>query len=70
MKYMVKKQITIDQLGVMIQKGFQDIDEKVDTHEMQEQLGRIERLVLVDHKHRIEHLEFEVKNLKDLFALK
>ena len=79
---MLKRQTTIDDLAVMVQKGFQDMGERVDVlqsdvhmlksdmGDVKEQLDRIEKLVLVDHKHRIERLEFEVKNLKDLFALK
>ena len=79
---MVKKQTTIDDLAGMVQKGFQDMGGqmnilksdvnilKSDMNEVKEQLDRIEKLVLVDHKHRIERLEFEVNNLKDLFALK
>ncbi len=33
-------------------------------------LERIERLILVDHKRRIERLEAEMKELKDTLAIK
>ena len=79
---MAKQETTIDDLAQMVQMGFQDMGGRMDIlqsdvhalksnmSDVQEQLDRIEKLVLVDHKHRIERLEFEVKNLKDLFALK
>jgi len=79
---MRKKQTTIDDLATMVQKGFQGMDKRFDKVEdrldkienrmdgVEDRLDRIEKIFLVDHKHRIERLEFEVKNLKDLFALK
>jgi hypothetical protein len=33
-------------------------------------LERIEKLMLVDHKRRIERLEEQVKDLRDLLAIK
>ncbi|GAI21016.1 unnamed protein product, partial [marine sediment metagenome] len=33
-------------------------------------LDRIEKLLIVDHRQRIEKLEMEVKNLKELLAVK
>jgi hypothetical protein len=35
-----------------------------------ERLDRIEKLMLVDHKRRIERLEEQVKHLRDLLAVK
>lgn len=75
---MVKKQTTIDDLAGMVKRGFDEITKtmakKADVDRqfagVNERLDRIEKIFLVDHKHRIERLEFEVKNLKDLFALK
>ncbi|MDP3778586.1 MAG: hypothetical protein Q8R30_00880 [bacterium] len=79
---MAKKQMTIDDLAVMVQKGFVDSGKKMDglksdidglksdMVEVNDRLDRIEKVFTVDHKNRIERLEFEVKNLKDLFALK
>ena len=75
---MVKRQTTIDDLAGMVQRGFQGVEKNMD--EIKNRLDRIEKIFLVDHKHRIERrwyrksgkkpLEFEVNNLKDLFALK
>ncbi len=86
---MAKKQMTIDDLAVMVQKGFQGVDKRLDgvdkrldriedrldgiddhLEHIDGRLDRIEKIFSVDHKNRIERLEFEVKNLKDLFALK
>lgn len=82
---MPKKQITIDDLAVMVKRGFDATASKEDLHkleikldakigglktEMNENFGRIEKLILADHKRRIERLETEMKDLKDLFALK
>ena len=75
---MMKKQTTIDDLAGMVKRGFDEMTramaKKADVDRqftsVNERLDRIEKIFLVDHKHRIEHLEFEVKNLKDLFALK
>jgi hypothetical protein len=35
-----------------------------------ERLDRIEELILADHKRRIERLEEQVKDLRDLLAIK
>ena len=58
---MVRKQATIQQ----------------NRNELEIRLGVIEKDIFkikefagTDHKHRIECMEFEVKNLKDLFAFK
>ncbi|MBU4299083.1 hypothetical protein KJ636_03515 [Patescibacteria group bacterium] len=37
---------------------------------VEDRLERIEKLILADHKKRIEKLEFEVKELKELLAVK
>jgi len=73
---MNKKNITIDDLAVMVQKGFNDVTEKMATKielkimrsEMNERFDKIEKLILADHKKRIEKLETEVKELKEMFA--
>ena len=67
---MVKKQTTIDDLAMMVQNGFRETAKRSDTEELKGRLDRIEKLVFADHKKRIERLEFEVNNLKDLFAMK
>ena len=72
---MKKKNITIDGLAIMIQKGFNGVDlrfDKVDKRfdGVEDKLERIEKLVLADHKRRIEKLESEVKELKELLAVR
>ncbi len=65
---MAKKKITLDDLAEMVKDGFDSVDERFD--EVQKRFDRIEKLILADHKQRIEHLEVEVKKLKDLLIFK
>jgi hypothetical protein len=37
---------------------------------VEERLERIEKFILADHKRRIERLEGEMKDLRDLLAIK
>lgn len=71
---MAKKNITIDDLAIMVKKGFDGTAQKNEVdrrfNKVDNQLERIEKLVLVDHKRRIERLEIEVKELKELLAVK
>mgnify|MGYP001573726690 CR=1 FL=1 len=61
---MAKKMITIDDLAVMVKRGFDEVTDKmakkieVDRQffEVNERFDRIEKLILVDHKRRIERL--------------
>jgi hypothetical protein len=72
---MKKKKITIDDLAVMIARGFEAtaskeemnnrfdrVNEKFD--EMEERLDRIENLILTDHRNRLERLEDKVRVLE------
>ncbi len=76
---MKKKNITIGDLAIMVQKGFEktatvemvekgfeEVDKRFDG--IDKRLDRIEKLILADHRERIEKLEQEVKDLKDLLA--
>ncbi len=99
---MKKKNITIDVLAGMVQKGFMETSKKVEVDNrfdkvdnrfdevdnrfddvksrfvgvnrrfdaVDDRLDRIEKLILADHKKRIERLEVEVKELKELLAVK
>jgi len=72
---LMKKNITIDDLAGMVQKGFDGVDlrfDKVDKRfdKIEDRLETIEKLLIVDHRHRIEKLETEVKELKELLAVK
>lgn len=70
---MAKKNITIDDLAVMVQNGFAETATKDELKsmriEMNKRFDRIENLILADHKKRIEKLETEVKELREMFAM-
>jgi hypothetical protein len=71
---MKKKNVTIDDLATMVQKGFNGVDvkfEQVDKRfdAMDKRFDKIENLILTDHKKRLEKLETEVKELRELFAM-
>ncbi len=74
---MKKKNITIDDLAVMVQKGFNEVSGKMATradmnarfNDVNKRFDRIEKLILENHKRRIEKLETEIKELKELFAV-
>jgi len=70
---MKKKHITIDDLAMMVQKGFEETSKKDEVNSrfdvVEKRLEKIEKLILADHKDRIEKLEAEVKELKELFAM-
>ncbi|MBI3627624.1 MAG: hypothetical protein HY220_02670 [Candidatus Sungbacteria bacterium] len=63
-----KKKVTIEGLASMVQRGFNDIDRQFE--DVHKRFDRIEKLILADHKRRIERLESDVKDLRDLLAMK
>jgi len=78
---MAKKNITIDELAVMVQKGFADtatkndikdvnkrLDAMVTKAEMNRRFDGLEDRVLAGHQKRIEKLEAEIKDLRKLCA--
>jgi len=65
---MGKRKVTIEDLAVMVKKGFDGVDKRFDG--VDDRLDRIEKLILADHKRRIERLEEQVKDLRDLLAVK
>jgi len=78
---MKKKNITIDDLARMVKKGFDETAKKIDVDGqfkavdkrfdiIEDRLDKIEKLILADHKRRIEKLETEVKELKELLAIR
>ena len=71
---MENKNITIDDLAGMVQKGFEETAKKDEVNErfdkIEDCLESIEKLILADHKRRIEKLEDEVKELRELLAVK
>ena len=82
---MKKKNVTIDDLAVMVQGGFIETNKRIDKlsdsvdkrfdgvdkrfDKVEKRLDRIEKLILSDHKDRIEKLEMEVQELKNLLAV-
>ena len=66
---MAKKNVTIEDLAVMVQKGFADTATKSDIKVLTERFDKMEKTVLVSHQKRIEKLEAEVKDLREMFAM-
>ena len=73
-KLMTKKNVTIEDLARMVQKGFEETAKREEVNErfdkIEDRLESIEKLILADHRQRIEKLEEEVKELKELLAVK
>jgi len=77
---MKKKNITIDDLAIMVQKGFEETAKKVDLDNLSKSVDkrfdivdkrfdRIEKLIIANHRERIEKLEEEMKELKSLLSI-
>lgn len=75
---MKKKNITMDDLAITAQKGFSEtrsgieslsksVDKRFDF--VDKRLDKIEKLIIADHRQRIEKLEEEMKELKNLLAV-
>lgn len=66
--------MTIDELAMMIKRGFDETSKKIEVNErfdiIEGRLDKIEKLILADHKRRLEKLEEEMKELRGLLALK
>jgi len=62
---MTKRKVTIEDLAGMVKRGFDGVDKRVKDlrDEMNDRFDRIEKLILADHKRRIERLEEQVKDL-------
>ena len=71
---MTKENITIEDLARMVKNGFEETAKRDEVNSrfdiVENRLDKIEKLILADHKKRIERLENEMKELKELFALK
>lgn len=78
---MARKDITIDDLAVMVKSGFDETAKKKDVDEqlgrIGERLGRveekvdnIEKLILKQHTFEIQDLKKRMKRMEDLFAMK
>lgn len=82
---MPKKETTIDDLAIMVQRGFIGVDKKIETgfknvdkkfenvdkrfDEVGQRLVKIERKIDSNHEQRIERLEDDVKWLKGQLTL-
>jgi len=71
---MIKENITIEDLTRMVKNGFEETAKRDEVNSrfdiVENRLDKIEKLILADHKRRIERLENEMKELKELFAIK
>ena len=77
---MVKKNITIDELAMMVQKGFEKTSTKEQVERLESRIDKVEKdvaiikgtmknLVAENYKKRIEKLEDEIKEVKSTLAL-
>ncbi|MEK7080212.1 MAG: hypothetical protein AAB925_00050 [Patescibacteria group bacterium] len=71
---MAKKEITTNDLALMIGKGFAGVDEnfkKVDENfkKVNQRLDKLEYLLSSDYKKRLEKAEEDIKELKGLLAV-
>ena len=74
---MKDKITTIPDLAVMVKRGFDDVTSRMASKEdvnelrteMNQRFDRVENYLLAGHKIRIEKLEQEVKELKELLAV-
>ena len=69
---MKNKNVTIDDLAIMINKGFDDVTKEMRSGFQQNdrRFDKIESLMLVEHRTRIERLEKKVERLEGLLAVK
>ncbi len=65
---MKKKNITIDDLARMVKKGFDGVDQRF--NKVDNSLEKIEKLLIAEHRRRIEKLELDVRELKELLSVK
>jgi len=65
---MKKKNITIDDLARVVKKGFDGVDQRF--NKVDNSLERVEKLLIAEHRRRIEKLEIDVKELKESLAVK
>lgn len=58
----------------MVQKGFDETAKKDEMNarfeEVNQRFDKIEKLILADYKRRIEKLELEVREVRDLLAIR
>lgn len=69
-----KRKVTIEDLAGMVQRGFSGVDKRFDLVDkrfdmVDKRFDKIEKLILADHKKRIDRLEREMKEIKELLAV-
>lgn len=67
---MSKKKMTLEDLAIMVQQGFEDTASKADVERLEQRLDRIENILLAGHDRRIEKLEDTVRQLMTAVKLK
>lgn len=76
---MKKKNVTIDDLAIMVNKGFDSVTKEMRSgfqqsdkrfNEINRRFDKIESLMLVEHRTRIERLEKKVERLEGLLAVR
>ena len=69
---MKNKNITIEGLARMVEKGFNSTDRKMEEgfKEINIRLGRIESVILKQHSQKIEILEKRINRLEETLAVK
>lgn len=70
---MIKKNITIETLAVMVQKGFNETAQKSEMDlgfkEVNKRLDKIENVLIRQHSEEIEYLKKRVSKLEDALAI-
>ena len=63
---MAKKNMTMDNLAMMVQEGFMGLEDKMNKRfdMVDERLNHIEDIILDQHRERINRLEDQVKELQ------
>lgn len=71
-KSMSKKNITTDELARMVKKGFDGVTKEMRSgfKQVDRRFDKIEKLILTEHRHRIEKLELKVARLEELLVVK
>ena len=68
MKHPKNKNLTVDALGAMVQRGFTDMTSRFD--HLEHRLDRFEKVILADYGRRLKRLEADVDYLKDALAIR
>ena len=68
------REVTIEDLARMVQKGFEDTAKKIEVNArfdtIEKRLDRIEKFLLEEHRRRIEKLEDQMQEVRNALALK